>query len=82
MEKEFAKTFNKPNEAIIYFKQLLRSPRPNYDTSGLGYTCTKEGELSKNDEERNNRGKNSKPTCHNCGKKGHIANVCKGNNTI
>ena len=49
----------------------MRSPRSNNDTSRLGYTSTKEGELSKSVEERNKKGKNSKPTCHNCGKKGH-----------
>lgn len=32
-EKEFAESFNKPNEAIKYFEQLLRSPRSNKDTS-------------------------------------------------
>ena len=39
-EKEFAESFNKPNETIKYFEQLLRSPRSNNDTSGLGYTNT------------------------------------------
>ena len=46
-EKEFAKSFNKPNEAIKYFEKLLRSPRSNNDTFGLGYTSTEEGESSK-----------------------------------
>lgn len=76
-EKEFAKSFNKKNEAIKYFEKLLRSPTSNNDTSSLGYTSTKEGESSKVVEERNIKGKNSKPTCNNCGKKGHIANVCR-----
>ena len=58
-EKEFAKCFNKPNEAIKYFEQLLRSPRSNNDTFGLVYTSTKEGESSKNAKERNTKGKNS-----------------------
>ena len=31
-EKEFAKSFNKPNEAINYFEQLLKSPRSSKDT--------------------------------------------------
>lgn len=79
-EKEFAKSFNKPNEAIKYFVQLLRSPRHNNDTSGLGYTSTKEGESSKVAKERNIKGKNSKCTCHNCGKKGYTTNVCKSKN--
>ena len=35
-EKEFADSFNKPSEAIKYFEQLIRSPRSNSDTSGLG----------------------------------------------
>ena len=78
-EKEIVEHFNKPSEAIKYFEQLMRSPRPNNDTYGLGYTSTKEGESSKNVEEENNKGKNSKPTCHNCGKKGHTTNVCKKN---
>ena len=55
----------------------MRSPRSNNDTSALGYTRTKEGESSKTTEERNIKGKNSKPTCHYCGKKGHTPNVCK-----
>ena len=50
-EKEFAESFNKPNEAIKYFEQSLRSPRSNNDKSRLGYTITKEGEPSKKVEE-------------------------------
>ena len=46
-EKEFNESFNKPNKAIKYFKQLMRSPRSNNDTSRLGYTSTEEGESSK-----------------------------------
>ena len=63
-EKEISKGFKKPNEAIKYFEQLLKSPRSSNDTSGLGYTNTKEGESSKTTEERNNKGKNTKPTYH------------------
>ena len=70
MKKESIETFNKPNEAIKYFEQLLKSPRSTNDTSGLGYTITEEGESSKSVEEINNKGKNSKLTFHNCGKKG------------
>ena len=62
-----------------YFEQLLKSPRSSRDTIGLGYTSTEEGESSKTIEERNNKGKNSKPTCHYYGKKGHAANVCRSN---
>ena len=80
-EREIVESFNKPNEAIMYFEQLLRSPRSKNDTLGLGYTSTKEGESSKVAEERNNQGKNSKPTCHYCGKKGHTTNVCRSKNT-
>ena len=76
-EREIFESFNKPNEAIKYFEQLLRSPRSNNDTLGLGYTSTKEGESSKFVEEKNIIGKNSKPTCHNCGKKGHVSNACR-----
>ena len=76
-EKEFAESFNKPSEAITYFEQLMRSPRSNSDTIGLCYISTKEGESFKSGEQRNVNGKNSKPTCHNCGKKGHTANVFK-----
>ena len=54
----------------------MRSPRSNNDTSRLGYTSTEEGESSKSAKERSNKGKNSKPTFHNYGKKGHTANVC------
>lgn len=55
----------------------MRSPRSNSDTYGLDYTSTKEGESSKTGEERSKKGKNSKPTCHNFGKIGHTANVCR-----
>ena len=79
-EKEFAKSFNKPSEAIKYFEKLMRSPRSNNDTFGLGYTSTEEGELSKSGEERSNKSKNSKPTCHNCGKIEHTTSVCKRKN--
>ena len=54
----------------------MRSPRSSRDIVGLGYISTKEGESSKTTKERNIKGKNSKPTWHYCGKKGHIANVC------
>ena len=80
-EKEFIESLNKPDEAIKYFKQLWKSPRSNRDNSGLGYTSTKEGESSKATKERNNKGKNSKPTCHSCGKKWHTGNVCMSKNT-
>ena len=46
-EKEISESFNKPNEAIKYFEQILKSPRSNNDTSGLGYTSTEEGESSR-----------------------------------
>ena len=58
----------------------MRSPRSNNDTTGLGYTSTEKGESSKSGEKRNNKGKNYKPTCHNCGKLGHIENVSRSNN--
>src|SRR5271163_3688981 len=80
-EKEIAESFNKPNEAIKYFEQLLKSPRSSNDTSGLGYISTEEGESSKTTEERNNKGKNTKPTCHFYGKKGHTSNVCRSKNS-
>ena len=76
-EREIVESFNKPNEVIKYFEKLLKSPRSNNDVVGLDYTSTKEGESSKVAKERNIKGKNSKPICHNCGKKGHIANVCR-----
>ena len=57
-EKEFVESFNKPNEAIKYFEQLLKSPRSSRDTIGLGYTSTEEGESSKTTKERNIKGKN------------------------
>ena len=79
-EREIAKSFNKPNEAIKYFEQLLKSPRSKNDTNGLGYTSTEEGESSNTIEERNDKGKNSKPTCHFCDKKGHTTNVCRNKN--
>ena len=79
-EREFAKSFNKPNEAIKYFEQLLKSPRSSRDTTELGYTSTKEEESCKIAKERKIKGKNSKPTFHYCGRKGHIANVCRSKN--
>ena len=79
-EREIAESFNKPNETIKYFEQLLKSPRTNNDTARLGYTSTEEGESSKTTKERNDKGKHSNLTCHYCGKKGHTTNVCKSKN--
>ena len=79
-EKEFVDSFNKPNEAIKYFEQLLKSPRSSRDIVGLGYTSIEEEESSKTTEERSIKGKNFKPTCHQFGKKGHTANVCRSKN--
>ena len=75
--KEIVESFNKSSEAIKHFKQLLKSPRSNNDTLGLGFTSTEEGESSKSVEKMSDKGKNSKPTCHLCGKKGHTTNVCR-----
>ena len=79
-EKEFSKSFNKPNESIKYFEQLIKSLGSSRDTLGLGYISTEEGESSKAAKERNNKGKNSKCTCHYCGNKGHKTNVFKRKN--
>ena len=38
---------------------------------------TEECETSKSFEQRSDKGKNSKPTCHFCNKKGHTMNVCR-----
>ena len=65
-EKEFADSFNKPNEAIKYLDQILKSPRSSRDTTRLGYISNEEGESSKTVEERSIKCKNSKPTCHYC----------------
>ena len=78
---EIEKTFNKSSEAIKHFEQLLKSPRSNNDTSRLGYTSIEEGESSKTLEERSDKCKNTKPTCHYCGKKGHTFNVCRSKNS-
>ena len=80
-EKEIAENFNKSSEAIKHFEQLLKSPRSNNDTSGLGFTSTEEGETSKSVEKRSEKGKNSKPTFHFCNKKGHTTNVCRSRKT-
>ena len=80
-EREIAESFNKPNEAIKYFEPLLKSPRSNNDTAGLGYTNIEEGESSKTIEERSDKGKKTKPLCHFYGKKGHKSNVCRRKNT-
>ena len=74
-EKEIAESFNKSSEAIKHFEKILKSTRYSNNTLGLGFTSTKEGESSKSAEERSEKGKNTKPTCHFYGKKGHIANV-------
>lgn len=80
VEKEFIERFNKSSEAIKYFEKLMKYPRPNNGTTRLGYTSSKEGESSKSDEQSNKKGKNYKPTCHNCGKLGHTTNICRSNN--
>ena len=58
----------------------MKSPRSNNETLGLGSTSMEEEESSKIAKERSEKGKNSKPTCHFCGKKGHTANVYKSKN--
>ena len=73
-EREIAENFNKSSEAIKHFEQLLKSPRSNNDTLGLGFTNTEEGETSKSAEQRSDKGKNSKPTCSYYIKKGHTTN--------
>ena len=80
-EKEIVENFNKSSEAIKHFEQLLKSPRSNNDTLGLGFTSTKVGETSKSAGQRSDKGKNSKPTCHYYNKRGHIADVCKSKRT-
>ena len=80
-EKEIAESFNKSSEAIKHFEQFLKSPRSKNDTLGLGFTSIEEEESSKSEEERSEKGKNTKPTCHFCGKKGHTTNVCKSKKT-
>ena len=54
-EKEIAESFKKSSEAIKHFEQLLKSPRSSNDTSGLGFTSTKEGETSKSAEKRSEK---------------------------
>ena len=79
-KREIVESFNKPNESIKYFEKLLKSPRSKNNISGLGYTSIKEGKSSKTIEERSDKCKNSKPTCHFYGKKGHTANVYRRKN--
>ena len=79
-EKDIVESFNKSSETIKHFEQLLKSPRCINDTSGQGYTSTEEGESSKTTEERSDKGKNTKPTSHFCGKMGHISYVCRSKN--
>ena len=74
-ENEIVESLNKSSEAIKNFEQLLKSPRSNNDTSGLGFTSTEEGETSKSAKQRSDKGKNSKPTCHFYNKKGHTTNA-------
>ena len=80
-EKEIAENFNKSSEVIKHFEQMLKSPRSNNDTSRLGFISTEEGETSKSVEQRSDKGKNSKPTCHYYNKKEHTANVCRSKKT-
>ena len=79
-EKEFIESFNKPSEDIKYFEKLMKSPRFNNDTDGLGYTSTEEGKSSKTSEQIKKKDKNYKPTSHNCGKIGHTTNVGRSKN--
>ena len=76
-ERETVESLNKSSEAIKHFEQLLKSPRSAHDTSGLGYSSTEVGESSKSADQRSDKGKDPKPTCHYCNKKGHTANVCR-----
>ncbi|WP_276192566.1 hypothetical protein [Enterobacter hormaechei] len=69
-EKEIAENLNKSSEAIKYFEQLMKFPRFAHDTSGLGYNSTEVGESSKSAEQRSDKGKDSKPTCHYYNKRG------------
>ena len=80
-EKEIAERFNKSSEAIKNFEQFLKSPRSSNDTSGLGFTNIEEGESSKSAEERSDKGKNTKPTCHFYGKKRHTTHLCRSKKT-
>ena len=80
-EKETTENLNKSSEAIKYFEQLMKSPRTNNDTSGLGYTSTEVGESLKSAEKICDKGKDSKPTCHYCNKKGHMTQDCRSNVT-
>ena len=80
-KKDIEESFKKSSKAIKHFEQLLKLPRSNNDTIGLGFTSTEEGETSKNAKKRSEKGKNSKPTCHVCNKKGHTANVCRSRKT-
>ena len=69
---------NKSSEATMYFEDLLGSPKGISDTFGLGYISTYEkGKSSSNGEKKINKGK---PTCHHCGKMGHIDNICRSKN--
>ena len=54
---------------------MMKYPRPNNDTTRLGSSNNEEGESSKSGEQRNNKCKHYKPTCHNCGKLGHTTKV-------
>ncbi len=76
-EKEIAENLNKSSEAIKYFEQLLKFQRSTHDTLGLGYNSTEVGESSKSVEQRSDKGKDYKPTCHYCNKKRHTANICR-----
>ena len=80
-EKEIVESFNKSSESIKHFEQFLKSPRSSDDISRLGFTSTKEGKTLKSSEKRSDKGKNSKPTCHFCNKKGHTTNVCRNRKT-
>ena len=78
-KKEFIERMHKPSEAMKYFEDLMRSPRENGDTIGLGYSnsTTEKKESSKSEEQRNSNGK---PTNHFYGKLGPTKSVCKRKN--
>ena len=67
IEKEVDDKMNKPSEAMKYFESMMKSPRKDKDTIGLGYSSTSEkGKSSDNGGKKVVRGK---PICYHCGKK-------------
>lgn len=70
-ENESMEKFNKPQEVMKYFEELMKSSSYH---NGSRCSCIEKGESSRNGEMINTKSKD-KSTCYHCGKIGHTANI-------